>query len=104
MITLVWIWGSQSQMGNSWRIGIDIGNKTELVKSGVFSISRNPIFLGIKVNVIGFFLVMPNAVTLVVLIATIILIDVQVVLEEEYLLKVHGDSYSDYCQEVKRWI
>jgi protein-S-isoprenylcysteine O-methyltransferase Ste14 len=43
-ISLLWIAIAQYQMSNSWRIGIDEKNKTELVTNGVFSISRNPIF------------------------------------------------------------
>lgn len=102
--SLVWIWVSQTQMGNSWRIGIDEENKTELVTNGVFSLSRNPIFLGMKLNSLGFFLVILNAITLVVLLLGVALIDVQVALEEDYLGKVHGDKYKEYIKNVKRWL
>lgn len=44
VISLIVVWISQSQMANSWRIGIDENNKTKLVTNGVFSISRNPFF------------------------------------------------------------
>lgn len=43
-IALVWTVIAQGHMSNSWRIGIDIETKTELVTSGLFAISRNPIF------------------------------------------------------------
>ena len=102
--SLVWIWVSQTQMGNSWRIGIDEESETELVTQGVFSLSRNPIFLGMKLNSLGFFLVIPNAITLVVLLLGVALIDVQVALEEEYLGKVHGDKYKVYFNNVRRWL
>ncbi|MBK9993639.1 MAG: DUF1295 domain-containing protein [Saprospiraceae bacterium] len=54
-IALVWISIAQFQMSNSWRIGIDEENKTKLVTDGVFSISRNPIFLGMIISVLGLF-------------------------------------------------
>ena len=57
-----------------------------------------------KLNSLGFFLVIPNAITLVVLFLGVALIDVQVALEEEYLGKVHGDSYKEYVHNVKRWL
>ena len=60
IISLFWIWVAQTQMGNSWRIGIDEQRKMELITTGMFSISRNPIFLGMKVNLLAFFLVIPN--------------------------------------------
>ena len=45
-LSLLWISVAQYQMSNSWRIGIDENNKTELITKGLFSYSRNPIFLG----------------------------------------------------------
>jgi protein-S-isoprenylcysteine O-methyltransferase Ste14 len=41
----------------SWRIGIDQSHRTNLVQSGVFSLSRNPIFLGMMLTLFGLFLV-----------------------------------------------
>lgn len=61
ILSLGWIVSAQIQMGNSWRIGIDEEKKTALVSTGVFAISRNPIFLGMIITLIGFFLAIPNA-------------------------------------------
>ena len=44
------------QMGKSWRIGIDTENKTDLVEKGLFTVSRNPIFFGMRMALFGFFL------------------------------------------------
>lgn len=104
LTTLIWIWVSQTQMGNSWRIGVEEDTTTELVTEGVFKLSRNPIFLGIKLNSLGFFLIVPNAITLVIFVVGIALIDVQVAIEEKYLESVHKDKYKDYCAKVRRWI
>ncbi len=104
MISLIWIWLSQTQMGNAWRIGIDNENKTHLVADGLFRISRNPIFLGMKVNVIGFLLVIPNAATLAIMLLTYIVVELQVALEEQHLLESHGDDYVNYCKKVRRWL
>ena len=62
-LSLILVWISQSQMANSWRIGIDEKNRTQLVTSGMFSISRNPIFLGIMIANVGLFLVIPVSYT-----------------------------------------
>ena len=45
-LTLGWVVIAQVHMQKSWRIGIDENVKTELIQSGLFKISRNPIFLG----------------------------------------------------------
>ena len=104
LLSLIWVWVAQSNMGNSWRIGIDTDEKTELRMTGLFTLSRNPIYLGMKLNVIGFFLTIPNALTLTVLVTVIALIDIQVALEEEYLQKMHGEDYLNYQKKVRRWI
>jgi protein-S-isoprenylcysteine O-methyltransferase Ste14 len=96
-IALIWIAVAQHQMSNSWRIGIDEKNKTRLVTEGVFSISRNPIFLGMLSTLLGLFLVIPNAFTFLVLITGFISVQIQVRLEEEFLLKSHGEAYKTYC-------
>lgn len=50
---LVWVIFSQVQMGNAWRIGIDPDHSSTLVKSGVYTRSRNPIFLGMLGMLLG---------------------------------------------------
>lgn len=103
-ITLIWISIAQYQMGVSWRIGIDHQHKTALVTSGVFSLSRNPIFLGMICSLLGIFLVIPNTVTFTVLISGMITVSIQVRLEEFYLTGWHGADYKAYCARVRRWL
>ena len=102
--SLTWTILAQARMGESWRIGIDNEHKTKLVQAGLFRISRNPIFLGIMVTLLGLLLVMPNAITLLIFVLGVVLINIQVRLEEEYLKKTHGDEYLRYTQLVRRWI
>lgn len=65
-LSICWVVIAQFQMGKSWRVGIDTHVKTELVIHGLFRISRNPIFLGMIVQLLGLFLVHPDAITLTV--------------------------------------
>jgi protein-S-isoprenylcysteine O-methyltransferase Ste14 len=104
LVSLLWTILAQAQMGNSWRIGIDTEHRTELVRSGVFKISRNPIFVGMTVTLLGLFLIIPNVVTFITLLVGVILIGIQVRLEEEYLTRTHGDKYTEYRRSVRRWI
>jgi protein-S-isoprenylcysteine O-methyltransferase Ste14 len=101
--SLAWTVIAQAQMGESWRIGIDQTHRTNLVQRGVFSHSRNPIFLGMIVTLFGLFLVIPNALTLLTLALGVVLIQIQVRLEEEFLAKSHGDEYTEYRRRVRRW-
>ncbi len=102
--SLIWIFIAQLQMSDSWRIGIDQENETELVSKGLFSISRNPIFFGIIIADLGLFLVIPNAFTLLISVLSIYAVQVQVRLEEVFLAQVHGEEYAQYCKQVRRWI
>jgi protein-S-isoprenylcysteine O-methyltransferase Ste14/Fe2+ or Zn2+ uptake regulation protein len=104
VISFLWTVVAQLQMGNSWRIGIDEKNKTTLVTTGLFSVSRNPIFFGMIVTLVGLFLLLPNAITLLVMTAGYMLIQIQTRLEEEFLLRQHGQSYLDYRSSVRRYI
>ncbi|WP_237489227.1 methyltransferase family protein [Tsuneonella aeria] len=103
-LSLVWVVAAQAQMGASWRIGIDAGTRLPLVTTGIFALSRNPIFLGMRGSLLGLFLVLPNAFTLAILLVGEVLIQVQVRLEEAHLLASHGPQYEAYRQSVRRWI
>ena len=103
-LSFIIIFIAQRNMANEWRIGIDTKNKVNLITKGMFGISRNPIFLGVLIVFVGMFLIIPNAVTLVILISGFIVIQVQVRLEEEFLIKQLGDEYKDYMKKVKRWL
>ncbi|WP_312764933.1 isoprenylcysteine carboxylmethyltransferase family protein [Epilithonimonas sp.] len=104
LLALIWTIVAQNQMKNSWRIGIDNDMKTELVTSGLFSVSRNPVFFGMIMSLIGLFFVTPNAVSLLFLILSYVLIQVQIRLEEEHLYRQHGEKYLDYLINVRRLI
>jgi protein-S-isoprenylcysteine O-methyltransferase Ste14 len=103
-IALVWTIIAQVHMRDSWRIGIDTETKTELVTTGLFGLSRNPIFFGMILSLIGLFLTTPNALTGLFLILGYVLIQVQIRLEEEFLTKEHGQEYLNYKQKVRRLI
>lgn len=101
-----WFWTvvAQYQMGNSWRIGIDETNKSAFVTKGLFGLSRNPIFFGMLLTLIGFLLILPNALSLLALACGYLLMQVQIRLEEEFLAKQYGKEYKTYQQKVRRWI
>jgi protein-S-isoprenylcysteine O-methyltransferase Ste14 len=104
IFSIILVWIAQTQMANSWRIGIDENSKTKLVTHGFFSISRNPIFLGIMLANIGLFLILPNAFTLLIISLSTISINTQIRLEEEFLKREMGSDYVNYAKKVRRWI
>ncbi len=103
LLSLPFIFIAQLQMGDSWRIGVDEQEKTALATHGLFGYSRNPIFAGILVSILGFFLVAPNALTLLLAGLSYASVQIQVRLEEAFLREQHGEAYELYCEKVKRW-
>lgn len=102
-VALLWVLAAQSQMGASWRVGIDHARAAALVSHGLFAWSRNPIFLGTRIALLAALLMVPTAVTLAGAVALEVLMQLQVRLEEQQLLQLHGDGYRVYCTRVRRW-
>ena len=95
---------SQVAMGPSWRIGVDEAEVTELVTSGPFALSRNPIFSAMVPAFAGLALLVPNAAAVAGLAALIVAVEIQVrLVEEPYLLRAHGARYADYASRVGRF-
>lgn len=99
-----WVVVAQLQMKDSWRIGIDTETKTTLVTHGLFGISRNPVFLGMTVSLLGFFLISPTLIVFLFLLVGSILMQIQIRLEEEDLNLKHGHTYLVYKKKVGRML
>ena len=96
---------AQMAMGSSWRIGVDAGERTDLVTGGVFSLVRNPIFTAMAVGAVGLALMVPNVVALAAVAVLAAALELQVRgVEEPYLASVHGRAYIDYASRVGRFL
>jgi len=104
ILSLIWTAIAQYQMGQSWRIGIDRENRSPLVEKGLYTFSRNPIYVGIVATLLGLFLIIPNVLTLMVFAVSVIVISIQVRLEEKHLLESHSTTYQEYQSRVRRWL
>ena len=94
---------AQVSMGDSWRIGVDARETTELVTDGLFAWVRNPIFSFILLTSVGLVMLLPTALSWVALVLTTAGIEIQVrAVEEPYLEKTHGAAYRDYASRVGR--
>ena len=89
---------TQFQMGASWRIWVDAGERTALVTAGAFSRVRNPIFTAMTFTGAGLALMPPNAVALAGFATLLVALHLQVpVVEEPYLRATHGSEYAQYA-------
>lgn len=97
MLTLV-------AFGSSFRVGIDTDRPDKLVTSGVFAISRNPIYVGFGLLLLGQFLVFPSWIPLIYLLAAVWLFNRQVLREETFMREHYGREYAEYCSRVRRYL
>ena len=92
-------------MRDSWRAGVSKTEKTKLVTSGIFSISRNPAFLGFDLVYLGILLMFFNWVLFVVSIFAALMFHLQIVnVEEDFLLETFDEEYLQYKKKVNRYI
>ena len=103
-LATVWTAYAQIAMGNSWRIGIPQDDVPPLRTNGPFRVSCNPIFLGMLAFVLGMTLWSASAVTVAILVATYLSLEIQIRGEETFLGRVHGEAYRAYRARVRRWI
>ncbi|MGF1622570.1 MAG: methyltransferase family protein [Rhodomicrobiaceae bacterium] len=78
---------------------------TAIVTTGVYRISRNPIYLGMAIVYTGLSLLADSVVALAGLPVAIVIVQYGVIKREErYLEEKFGDSYAAYRRSVRRWI
>jgi len=104
-IGIVGTFMAQMAMGSSWRIGVDPGERTELVTDGVFQLCRNPIYTFMLIAWLGFALLVPTWIALAagVLLFTGLQIQVRLV-EEPHMRRTHGETYLSWAREVGRFV
>lgn len=96
---------AQQAMGRHWRIGVKEDETTELVRSGIFALVRNPFFSALLITATGLTLLAPNPLAVTALIALLGAVELQVrAVEEPYLRTVHGSAYADYTARVGRFV
>ena len=91
-------------MKDSWRAGIPDKDKTELVTTGIYRYSRNPAFLGFDFMYVGVLLMYGNLLTLGFSIFAMVMLHLQILQEERYLVNTFGAPYQEYCRHVFRYL
>ncbi len=93
------------QMKDNWRAGVQREEKTSLVTSGIYSVSRNPAFLGFDLMYIGVLAAFFNWYLCGATIFVVVLFHLQIVnVEEAFLIEVFGEEYVAYKKKVCRYI
>lgn len=84
---------------------VDIGRASSLVSTGVYRLTRNPMYLGLTIVLTGWAFYLGSAMTMIGPILFVAYISVfQIAPEERVLLRIFGDEFRDYTRRVRRWI
>lgn len=76
----------------------------KLVKKGLFQYSRNPMYLGFSLSLLGWVIAYGSGFGWLTVIAFIALTDRwYIAFEERAMLETFGDDYVRYCAETNRW-
>lgn len=81
------------------------GSVTNIISSGIYRFTRNPIYVGFVLMLIGF-LLYSNTLWGLILAPVLILSFNKLVIEKEeaYLEKKFGEAYTNYKSRVRRWL
>jgi protein-S-isoprenylcysteine O-methyltransferase Ste14 len=99
----LFVWALAS-FGDSWRVGIDSEKPGNLVESGAFGISRNPIFVFLDLYFIGTFLLNGTVVFLLFAVVIVVGLHYQILQEERFLKGQYGEAYERYCVKTSRYL
>lgn len=77
----------------------------KVVDSGVFALSRNPMYLGLLILLFGLAYWQHNALSLLIVAGFVLYMNQYQIEPEERILEAKfGQAYIDYKQSVRRWI
>lgn len=96
---------SVAQMKDNWRAGVQKEEKTDLVTTGIYSISRNPAFLGFDLMYIGIVFSFFNWYLCFATIFGVVIFHLQIVnVEEDFLIEAFDQKYIEYKNKVCRYL
>lgn len=78
---------------------------TAIVSSGIYKLSRNPMYLGLFIMLVAWTIFLENFLSALLLPLFILFMNrFQIIPEENALLKKFGDGYAGYLKSIRRWL
>ncbi len=91
------------RLGRSTRFGLPV-TKTTLRASGIYRISRNPIYLGFNLITIASMVYLPHPVIIIPGIYCMIVYHQIIIAEEKFLEEAFKEDYLNYKKRVRRYL
>ena len=83
---------------------ISIENASSLVVSGIFKQTRNPMYLGMSIMLMGFGLIFGAKLTICLVALFVLYITFFQIMPEERAMHEKFSDWEDYCSKVRRWL
>jgi protein-S-isoprenylcysteine O-methyltransferase Ste14 len=84
---------------------IKASTASSLVSSGIYRFTRNPMYVGLFLTLLGWAVYLSNPLSLVFCLVYVLYITrFQIKPEERILLRLFGEPYAAYMQRVRRWV
>ena len=84
---------------------IPFHKSTSLVITGPFKVTRNPMYLGMVLLLVGIAIALGSLLPFLVVAVFIVIIQTQFIVgEERFMETLFGESYIDYKKRVRRWL
>jgi len=78
---------------------------TALVKTGIYKITRNPMYVGLVFFLSAWCIYLESPVALIMVAGFVVYVHVfQILPEERALVRLFGEEYRDYQSRVRRWL
>ncbi len=94
---------SSINLGTSTRLGLP-GEDTVLKTGGIYSISRNPMYVGFNLFTMSSMLYTSNIFVFIAGIYSIVIYHFIILGEERFLLERFGEAFIDYKSRVRRYL
>jgi len=96
---------SYKTLGRNWAYPIDKWKtQKKLVKEGIYSKTRHPIYLSFNIISIGFIMLIQDWLLLILYLIGAIGLYNQAIIEEQLLIQQFGDTYLKYIENTRRFL
>jgi len=102
--TIVLILSGFFSLAGMRKVFTEVRDKPELIRKGVFSIVRHPVYFGEILLYLGLLLFSMSIASAIIWILAIIFLNYIARYEEKILVDHFGEEYRAYMKEVPRWI
>ncbi|MEN8193325.1 MAG: isoprenylcysteine carboxylmethyltransferase family protein [Bacteroidota bacterium] len=97
--------GKARDLFKKHQTSLNIEKSNQLIREGVFSKTRNPMYVGMCILVIGFSILSTNVIALSLPFIFLVLVNLIYIKKEEHLMfEEFGEEYIEYKKKVRRFI